>query len=184
MDTSRQKVSQITLDTPVLQALDGTPFIHIGNMMYMGKQITHMLSKKPCIYCELEDTYTTVRELRQLEKAYEDAGYMTSDIRQSLDRSLKQALDMFADISRPYVEEIKAAKGYMLDIIENWSTQRNRKDTYLREWANLKNEEEALYIGIDSFNKFEGFLDDLSTFLADLIQNCPKSYQQFKQEHS
>jgi len=174
----------ITIDDPVLNMLDGTDFIHIGNMKYIGNQLMDMLSKRPQLYFKVDGTYRTIRELSALEQSYEDAGELTGEVQEALDEARREALHVFVAISEPYVEEIKAAKGYMTKIIKNWSEKRECPDTYLLAWAELEdNEEEALYQGIRSCRELEIFVTDLSTFLLDLIKNCPKSLKQYNEKH-
>jgi len=179
---TRAQATAVNLDSPMLRAVDGTPFIHIGNIMYMGKQLMKLLSKQPMIYVASEDRYMTVR---QLEEKEQERSRMDEATQASLDDALKEALDIFADLTRPYLAEIKGAKEHMIGIINTWKSERKREDTYLIQWANIEgNEEEALYRNITSFTQLDAFLDDLSVFLADLVQNCPISYGQYKEQRA
>ncbi len=187
--TSRAPLKPIKLESPMIKAIDGTPFVHIGNMMYIGKQLSDMLNKKPCLYFAYDDTYRTITELRDLEAYYTSLGAIDNELQKAFDKARHQALHTFVQISHPYVEEIKAVKSTMLHIISDWNEKRKRScgqsDTHLLAWASLEgDEEEALYKNVTDFASLSIFVDDLRTFLMDLIYNFEESYKQWKQQHN
>jgi hypothetical protein len=89
-------------------------------------------------------------------------------------------LRIFEKFSAIYLEEIKVGKKYMVKLIKRWSEIRSRNDSELLRWDQIANNEHAeLKKRITSFKEFDVFLSDLRLLLADLIQNCPKSYSQY-----
>ena len=177
----QRHLEKIDLDSHILRFVDGTSFIHIGNIMVTGKNILQLLNKKPMLYFKVDGSYKTVEDLAQLERNLYENRALDETYKESLEKARQQALSIFNNMTQQYADEIRAGKEYMVQLIDVWAERRDRLDTHLRKWASLneEDEEKALNTGLPNFQEIEIFLQDLITFLADLVQNCPKSYQQY-----
>lgn len=122
-----------------------------------------------------KDGYYSLKELRDYEKDHEhDEDVVTA---------LHHAGNHFEKFSEDYVTEIESAKGIMVQIIEQWSKLRNKPHTMLLDWSKIDNvDRDKLYDTMTTFEIFDTFLVDLLLFLKDLVQNCPKSYQKYKEQ--
>jgi hypothetical protein len=122
-----------------------------------------------------KDNYYTLKELRDYEKEHaQDADFK---------KALHAAAHHFEKFSEDYVTEIESAKGIMVQIIEQWSKLRHKPETMLLDWSKIDNvEKDKLYETMTTFEIFDSFLVDLLLFLKDLVQNCPKSYQKYKEQ--
>lgn len=87
----------------------------------------------------------------------------------------------FDVIARPHVEEVQQVSRYMQEVVKKWAEVRNRPDTILLKWSRIKpgNETQAMREYLTTLESFDIFLTDLMVLLADIVANCPKSYQQF-----
>jgi hypothetical protein len=122
-----------------------------------------------------KDTYHTLKELRDYEKNNPHDAEFT--------KALHHAGSHFEKFSEDYVTEIESAKGIMVQIIEQWSKLRHKPNTMLLDWSKVDSvERDALYETMTTFEIFDSFLVDLLLFLKDLVQNCPKSYQKYKEQ--
>lgn len=122
-----------------------------------------------------KDNYYTLKELRDYEKDHaHDADFK---------KAIHAAAHHFERFSEDYVTEIESAKGIMVQIIEQWSKLRHKPTTMLLDWSKIDSmERDQLYATMTSFEIFDTFLVDLLLFLKDLVQNCPKSYQKYKEQ--
>lgn len=193
----------IALDSTVLNFVDGTSFIDVGNIFTFGKNILMLLNgakdlkyaqstashynfslPKPLVVDAdtgvvpvvfYKDRYYTVKEMVEIEKSgTEDPS--------ALHAALMHAGSHFEKLSEDYVEEIQVAKHFMVSLIHHWSKLRNRPDTILLTWANVNPNEEksSMYKTVTSFEKLDKLFSDLLLFLADLVQNCPKSHKNYR----
>ena len=122
-----------------------------------------------------KDKYYTLKELRDYEKDHAHDEDFT--------KALHHAGNHFEKFSEDYVTEIESAKGIMVQIIEQWSKLRHKPNTMLLDWSKIDNvEKDKLYETMTTFEIFDSFLVDLLLFLKDLVQNCPKSYQKYKEQ--
>lgn len=195
---------KIFLDSGVLKFVDGSAFIDVGQIMFYGKNNIMLLNgtkslslaeklaaeyeldlpvplaegnKKPgrigLIWFDGE--YYTIKELVAIEKTG------TADPKK-LEAALSCACEHFDKLSEDYIQQIQAGKEFMLKLIKQWSELRNVPNTLLLNWSNLNgNERESLFKEIKSFEILNTFFDDLLLFLADLVQNCPKSHKAYRE---
>ncbi|HBY05442.1 MAG: hypothetical protein UV38_C0003G0078 [candidate division TM6 bacterium GW2011_GWE2_42_60] len=122
-----------------------------------------------------QNRYTTIHELAELERSQQGDP-------EELKLALKRAVTAFEKFSADYIEEIQVGKAYMVKLIDQWSILRDRPDTPLCEWSKLNhNETTSMHQTMTSFHIFDRLLDDLLIFLADLVQNCPKSHKAYRE---
>jgi len=122
-----------------------------------------------------QNHYMTIHELAELEHSQQGDP-------KELQLALNRAVTAFEKFSADYIEEIQVGKAYMVKLIEQWSILRDRRDTPLCEWSNLNhNETASIHQTMTSFHIFDRLLDDLLIFLADLVQNCPKSHKAYRE---
>lgn len=161
----------IVIDSPVLQFVDGKPVINLSKILIFRKKLRelHFLEK----LIKFKDVMCSIKDLTELEKIEG----MSPELRVAFD----QAIGLFADLAIPYMKDAEGSEDIIRKLVDQWSIQRNRPHTFLLEWSRLTTHAQALfYKNIKNFNDLTLFLEDLETFLGDLIQSCPKSLEQLK----
>lgn len=180
-----KKIAPIKLKDPVLVFVDGTNLIDIASMVHFARQI-HALQTSGRI--NIVDQETGNRSERCLTmKGCPCSVVHVAQVNQqkpndpAVQQAHKEALDIFVEISRPYLEEVKNAKEYMVRLIKVWSEMRNRPDSHMLEWSSCcdGNEEEDFYRMMNNPEKFCMFLEDLRCFLVDMMNTCEKSWKRY-----
>lgn len=86
----------------------------------------------------------------------------------------------FADFTKPLLGEAELARSTNMHLIKEWCEKTNKHDTLLLSWGS--DDEEAL-LNAATAQEFKTFLLDLRAFLHDLMYNCPKGREQFKEKY-
>jgi hypothetical protein len=125
----------------------------------------------------------SIHQLSQLEEVTTNPDELTP--------LLVQAKHDFIEATQAFAKNIKTAKKLVLSLMTEFCERRNRPNSLILSWAktNGGNEEHVFNQVITSFKVYDVFLDDLTLFLKDLINSCPKARQQYqewqkKQHHS
>lgn len=198
------KFSPIAMDSSILRFVDAASFIDVQQIFYYAHNLigertgyktlelaeqaitTYQISLEFPLSCNQAESnrigvvlyknqYMTIHELAELERSG-----IADPI--ELQQALHRALSIFEKFSADYIEEIQVGKAYMVKLIDQWSELRNRPHTPLLEWSKLNhNETASIHKTMTSFSIFDSLLDDLLIFLADLIQNCPKSHKAYRE---
>jgi hypothetical protein len=84
----------------------------------------------------------------------------------------------FINFTKPLLGEAEIARQTNMHLIEEWCFKSNRTDSLLLHWGKI-DEKEALEKA--SAQEFYSFCVDLKSFLHDLMFNCPKARELFKQ---
>lgn len=195
----------IKLDSAILRLIDGR-FINVGMIIGYGRNVSMLVNgaKKtdlslvqqvaaayqldlPYDLAEgnreqarigliwYQGRYHTVKDMIEIERS----GTANPD---ELNDALMHAATHFDQFSKDYVQDIQTAKNYMVKLIDQWATLRNRPDTILRDWSKQEGgERDSIYNTMTSFTRFGIFVDDLLLFLRDLSENCPKSYKAYRE---
>lgn len=109
------------------------------------------------------------------------AGKYESDVR-DLKKTFEEAKKHFRSETFQFLDSIQHFKAPVVALMAEFAQKRNRKDTILLKWADVKgNEEEALNKSIKTILDMDKFLSDLGMFLKDLMHNCPKARKQFEE---
>lgn len=141
----------------------------INNMCILGQSIQKLLGS-----VTVNNRTWSFDELIQAETENKlSQAYMIS--------VLNNLTEQFLAISFKCLEAANASKKQFFPLINQWCHQRN-PDSQLLEWANLAEKEEGSHFRktVTSLKKFYEFCSDLKLFLNDVIHNCPKAYQLFK----
>jgi hypothetical protein len=90
---------------------------------------------------------------------------------------LENALNKFEEKSDAYLKQARGFKQLMLDIINQWSKQRNKPESILLKWGSQPagTEHAEMRKMITSFIMLDHFLGDLACFLNDFRFTCKKS---------
>jgi hypothetical protein len=176
----------ITIDAKILSIIDG---MQLGNSsvhkahVFSGK-IKEMLHGKKdrrsgtlVGVLKFKNNPITIKELVEIEHLHGN----DEDYRPHIQASFKEALRTFEDMSDAHLKEVKGTKEMTMPLIHQWSVQRNLPETLLLEWSKVEegHEQEHFRQAITSFTLFDGFLEDLKTFLNDFMHSCPKSLQNY-----
>jgi hypothetical protein len=180
-----KKIVPIKLKDPVLGFVDGTNLIDMASMVHFARLI-HALQVSGRL--TIIDPVTGDRYERSITlKGCPCSAVHVAQVNQqkpndpSVQEAHKEALDIFVEISRPYLAEVKNAKEYMVRLIKVWSEMRNRPDSHMLEWGSCcdGNEEEDFYQMMSNPEKFCTFLEDLRCFLVDMMNTCEKSWKRY-----
>lgn len=200
---SAEKHEPVHFNSFYINFIDGTPYIDIGSIFGFAQRILLIIqggsletikqvqkefnlnfphpledyvdAKGKVGMIWFKDNYYSLKELRDYEKTHAHD--------QDFTQALHYAETHFEKFSEDYVTEIESAKGIMIQIIEQWSKLRHKPSTMLLDWSKIDSfERDALYGTMTTFEVFDTFLVDLLLFLKDLVQNCPKSYQSYKEQ--
>lgn len=199
-------IQPVALDSAILRLVDGTPIICIEQVFSYAQNLIIILSgaksldiaqKLAGLYnfpltCPLTETtsgpqrfgllpyqgtYKTLKELIAIEK-------QTDKIDPELTNALDYLKICFEKLSIEYLEELQKNKSFMVPLIKNWGELRNRNNSLLLEWSNVSNnEKEALTQKITNLSISGSLIEDLLLFLSDLVQNCPKSHREYRENH-
>lgn len=99
-----------------------------------------------------------------------------------LNAAFMEAKEYFKHATFPFIDQVKHFKHLVVQLMEDWSKKRNRPDSIILRWAETAgNEEEVYHKHLTTLKIFDIFLNDLNSFLRDLIYNCPKAKKQFEE---
>ena len=97
-----------------------------------------------------------------------------------------QIKDHFEKISKPFQDLLHGPgiKSIMSTIIQDWCEKRSRVGSLLLIWTRNtgKNEYELFDTHVQTIQEFATFFTDLHLFLEDLVLNCPKAFDQYKDQ--
>jgi hypothetical protein len=179
------KIQPVKIYSGVLGLVDGTPFIDIGNMMWFTREIYRLETKgttalenstglKQVFTIESNGVCYSLEQLVELEQ--------NNDPR--VPQLLEQAYIAFESISDPYLEQAKAAKPLMIQLIKDWSNLRSKPHSHLLGWSHTDgNEKELFKKNVNTAAKLLDFCEDLRIFMFDLMHTCEKSLNDFKETY-
>ncbi len=167
--------------------VDGTPFGINGNeirkLIFIIREVEKMLHGTPDPATKerrgdyfFASEHHSVASLTNLELNTTD-----HKISKDLNVLLLDVIEDFIKIAQPFMDQARGAKPVTLQFMEEWAEKHNKKDSTLLNWAKEKEGQEFDILRQDttSFIKLEQFCIDLVSFLSDLIQSCPRGWQQF-----
>ena len=191
--TSIQAVTELlTFHNQVIHDLDGKMFMIDGyaihDMLVVIRKATNLQFGQK-IGTKLIGNYAynnqkySIHQLGELEQSMANPDVLTPQ--------LTQAKHDFIELTQAFVKDIRTAKKLILSLMTEFCERRNRPNSLILSWAktNGGNEQHVFDQVITSFKVYDIFLDDLTLFLKDLINSCPKARQQYqewqkKQHHS
>lgn len=181
-ETSNFCVNPQEIQHKLIKIVDGTPKANVrqlDNLQDDIKIIREGINGKGFIGCSGQ-AYT----LKQLVIAEREKALSQKDTPECLNN----ALTKFEEKSEGYLKQARGFKALMLDIINQWASQRNRQDSILKEWGKQPagSEHAEMRKIITSFIMLDHFLNDLSCFLKDFRFTCKKSskiYEDWKAKH-
>ena len=179
----------IILTSPGLSIIDGTSWgineYVIANIQHIGAAIKKLQvgakdpheEKNRGNYSYQNKKYTLL-ELVELEKivAKEDAHHLHVALLEIVRNSI-------SEITEPFMKNANDIKEYMVQLIDESCTKRNRRDSLLLLWAQQKKGSELAYFkeNLTSFSAINIFCNDLLTFLTDLVRSCPKAFGKYQE---
>ncbi len=195
-----QQAPKIVLESALLKLADGTffdankieqirGFQYKINTLLLGERTTNgervglytFEKKKYSLYkllkIEHEVDNVIIEQSNNIPKKYRT-------MRQELNSILEQAKKDFLGYSNAFRGQARGAKSLTVALIEESCTKRNRLDSILMLWADTDNTKEENLIfeqKVPTIKFFVSFLVDLSHFLTDLTNSCPKALEQFRQ---
>ncbi len=185
----RNQAKNIILTSPGLSIIDGASWgineYVIANIQHIGAAIKKLQvgSKDPQEekavgnYSYNNKKYTLL-ELVELEK---------SGSKEEVDLLRKALVEVtrnsISDITEPFMKNANDIKEYMVQLIDDSCTKRDRRDSELLSWAQQKKGSELLYFQehLNTFSAINIFCNDLLTFLTDLVRSCPKAFAKYQE---
>lgn len=139
----------------------------------INSQFEHQKEQIIAAYQITQDDPTYAQELAHWEHEY-----TTEKLPLQLTLSVIRA-DFLSKVES-FIKQIRMLKVFVYPLMEEWSERHNRQDSFLREWGRMEaNEKEEFNVHMDTYAKLHVFLIDLKGFLIDLIQSCPRAWQEF-----
>lgn len=119
--------------------------------------------------------------IKEEEIAKKSPNLNTPRKKAELEKNLKDCKTNFIKATVHFMDQIRSAKGLVMNLIHESCDKRNIKQTLLMEWANTNGNEEVVFNSkIKSLKEFDTFLIHVSDFLGDLIVSCEKGFAQYK----
>ncbi|MGE0206359.1 MAG: hypothetical protein AB7R69_00750 [Candidatus Babeliales bacterium] len=170
--------------------IDGTPF---GINGYEIKKMIYMIREVEKLVYGVLDPHTKIRKGKYLfgdrihciatlaEFEQEQYPFLSASEKKEFKALLHSVIEDFIHISMPFVEQARGVKSVTLGFIKEWSEKHEREESPLLYWAREKDghEFDTFRQKTTSFEHLHVFCQDLVSFMSDLIQSCPRGWQQF-----
>ncbi|MDP3889089.1 MAG: hypothetical protein Q8Q25_00920 [bacterium] len=185
--------SKIILESTVLKLVDGVFFNadRIEDIRSLQFQITNLLYGERTSEGTRMGNYLfqgkkyNVIELRALEEQlFQNNGQENLKTPEQLRPLLETIKKEFLVISSAHKEQARIGKSFIAILMTESCNKHNRKDSLLRIWAHAKtqrDEDDIFEKHVLTFKSLVLFLGDISNFLTDLINSCPKACDLFIQ---
>ena len=182
--TSESNQQLIMLTNPFIHLLDGVTFmldgVAIHQMLITLRKVMHMQSgqkegTKTIGNYSFNNEKFSIKQLAEIEKIYPDNAQLLA--------TLEFAKHDFIKTTEPFIKGIEPAKKLLLSLIDEFCERRHRLDSVILAWTHAQagNEAKIFNHEIQDFATFNVFLSDLTLFLKDLINSCPKAREQYKE---
>jgi hypothetical protein len=174
----------LTFTNPAIHSLDGVTFALDGaaihDILIVIKKVMSMQGGQK-VGLKVEGLYPfekekfSISQLAVIEKMDPSNPHLAN--------ALAISKRDFIETTKHFMKGIEPVKRLMMSLIKEFCERRNRPDSVILDWANAKsgNEDEIFNQAIKSFANFELFLSDLTFFLKDLVNSCPKAREQYKE---
>ena len=185
----QNQAKNIILTSPGLSIIDGASWgineYVIANIQHIGAAIKKLQvgtkdpqeEKNVGNYTYNNKKYTLL-ELVELEKtgSKEEVDFL----RKALVEKVRNSISA---ITEPFMKNANDIKEYMVQLIDDSCTKRDRRDSELLSWAQQKKGSELLYFQehLNTFSAINIFCNDLLTFLTDLVRSCPKAFAKYQE---
>ena len=157
------------LTNGILKLIDGVPFAMDGYMIW---NMTHIRYGIKRIQFGVIN-----KETQKL-----DGLYLFNNEQHTLHSLAK--LRVKADVLKillPFKDKIRGAKKFLYKLVQEFCQKRGRGRSFLLQWASVEpgTEFAAFDKTMQNFKNLDDFCSDLTQFLKDVIDSCPKGWQQF-----
>lgn len=100
-----------------------------------------------------------------------------------LKECLKVAKADFNRVTAPFMDRARGTKALMFKLIEESCQRRGRYDSFLLEWGEEEEGSEMIAFeqNMNSCQRLDRFCADLTNFMEDIINSCPKGMEQFRE---
>jgi hypothetical protein len=169
--------------------VDGTPFgingHEIRKLIFILREVEKLMFGVPDPITKVkigkykfQNMHHCVASLAEFEI---ESHYIAKEDKQELKLLLKHITDEFIKIATPFIEQARGVKTITLGFMKEWSEKHHRENSLILNWTKEKDghEFDSFRRDIDSFENLYQFCQDLTGFLSDLIQSCPRAWQQF-----
>jgi hypothetical protein len=178
-------IDPIKIKSGVLKVIDGTDFVNMRQIFYVAHQLFLFLKDGKVVILNPE---TRKKEVLQLHFAGEVCSLekLLEFERKGIDiePSFDEAMDIVMTISDAQLEAARGVKKYMMQLLNQWSIQRDKPHSQLLQWGAAKEgtEQELFKRHVNTVEKLYDFCEDLRTFLCDLMETCEKSRKEFEKQ--
>ena len=178
------KQDLLTFNNPYINSLDGVNFmidgVAIRDILAVLKKIMYIKNGQkdgdkivgPYLFNQEK---LSISQLAKIEPQNQNNS--------NLSAVLEVAKQDFIQSNQHFFKNIEPVKKLLLSLIQEFCERRNRNDSLLLTWTQARNGQEAKVFqkAICSFKDFDIFLQDLTYFLKDLVNSCPKAREQYKE---
>jgi hypothetical protein len=147
--------------------------IPMDSLEFEGKR--HSLEK--LLIHKFKGEVYSLKALAELEEAGKPAD------KAALKDILKKLKQKFHVVMSLNLQEALGTKKMVLPLIKESCQKRNRPDSLLIKWGEVKEgrEHESLEQNVTSLKIFYVFCTDLLNFLKDIVESCPKARKQYEE---
>jgi len=165
----------------VWPAFDGITILNIAHLktkftsINIG-QLDQTTKQRKGLYTFRKKKYS-VADLAEIEKQNAN----DPKIQRELQPILQQVKDEFLKLNEKFIQQVQDFKDMVITLMRESCKKRNVPHSFMLNWADTQagQEEESFQRNMTSFVKLNHFLNDLSNFLQDIYDSCPKGRKQF-----
>lgn len=154
----RSKIKDI-----IFGELNKTTLLREGKYNYNGKK------------CGMDDLVKFEEELKQNPNALKT---------RELNKSLEIAKKDFIDTTLEFMQRVAWIKSLVVGLLKQSLDSRKIKKSLCYAWIDtpVGKENEVFTSKVKNLKEFTEFLNHVNNFLGDLINSCPKAFNQFKEK--
>lgn len=123
---------------------------------------------------EFHGNWYSLDELVALEQVNEE-----EEEEEAMLETLAEIKADFNDIVTHFMQQL-IVKNVICNAVKEWCEKSDRPKSMLKHWAKSSREEfKDVYLSIKSARSLDEFLTDLQSFLVDVIESCPRAWEEF-----
>lgn len=122
-----------------------------------------------------------IKEFDSYEAEYKKLKQKYVAYREDLSNVFMQIKEDYLKILAPFSKKMSGAKKFLYKLVEEFCHKRNRPKSFLLSWSTVAEGQEFVIFNktMTSCKILDEFSTDLTSFLKDVIDSCPKGWQQF-----
>lgn len=152
--------------------------------------VREQISMEEALYVQYQDEITEqeetlkrsyIQDIDGYEAAYTKLKKEHDAYRDDLAPVFMVAKEDVLKILQPFSKKMMGAKKFLFKLVEEFCQKRNRPKSFLLHWSTIADGQEFVIFNktMTSCKILDEFSTDLTNFLKDVIDSCPRGWQQF-----